>query len=326
LRPPILGVPMSTDPDIFITLVVPVYNEQENIEHLVQVCLEVLKAHQWTHEIILVDDGSKDKSRAIIKSLSASHAQVKGLVFSRNFGHQAALHAGMVASKGVYVVTMDGDMQHPPSLIPTLVGQAEKGFQVVNTRRLEQESLPWSKKMTSRWYYRLLNFLSDVHIEPASADFRLMHRQVVDAYLSLPERHRFNRGLVAWLGFTQTFVDFQPAERYAGTTKFSFLRMLGLGLDGVTSFSVKPLRLAFYLGSAVSVLALAYSLYAVVIFLLGKAIAGWTSLLVSMLFLGGVTLMCLGVIGEYVARIYDEVRGRPIYIVQETITQNQDGN
>jgi dolichol-phosphate mannosyltransferase len=317
---------MSSDSNIFISLVIPVYNEQENIEHVVKTCLEVLNSKQWTYEVILVDDGSRDGSAEIIRSLASLDKGVKGLIFSRNFGHQAALHAGLVASKGEYVLTMDGDMQHPPSLIPNLVEQAQKGFLVVNTRRLEQESLPWMKRMTSRWYYSLLNFLSDVHIEPASADFRLMHRQVVDAYLSLPERHRFNRGLVAWLGYSQTFVDFHPAERYAGTTKFSFLRMLGLGLDGVTSFSVKPLRLAFYVGSVVSLLALTYSLYAVVIFLLGKAIAGWTSLLVSMLFLGGVTLMCLGVIGEYVARIYDEVRARPTYIIQETITHKQEGH
>jgi glycosyltransferase involved in cell wall biosynthesis len=302
-----------------ISLVIPVFNEQDNIEKMVLACETVMKKEGKRFEMIFVNDGSSDETSKVLREMAKTRPYLKGLVFSRNFGHQPALHAGLEKSKGDYVITMDGDLQHPPSLIPALISKAEEGFLVVNTRRKEQDSLPLVKKISSRWYYSLLNFLSDVHIEPASADFRLMQRKAVDVFLSLPERQRFNRGLVAWLGFNQTFIDYEPGIRVAGVTKFSFLRMLRFGLDGVTSFSVKPLRLAFYLGSVVSVASILYGFYAIVIFALGKAIAGWTSLLVSMLFLGGVVLICLGVIGEYVARIYNEVRARPIYILQEEI-------
>jgi len=314
---------MSTEPTPFLSIVIPVFNEKENLEKMIMTCEAVLKEHSWSSEIILIDDGSSDGSPELIRKLASSRANLIGLIFSRNFGHQAALYAGLKRSTGQYVITMDGDLQHPPALIPVLVKKAEEGFLVVNTRRLEQSSLPLSKRLSSSWYYKLLNFLSDVHIEPASADFRLMNRQVVDVFMSLPERQRFNRGLVAWLGFKQTFIDFEPGIRTAGQTKFSFIRMLRFGLDGVTSFSVKPLRLAFYLGSIVSMAAILYGLYAIYVFAIGEAVAGWTSLLVSMLFLGGVTLICLGVIGEYVARIYMEVRARPIYILQEEISSNK---
>ena len=310
---------MSSSPVPDISLVIPIFNEEANIERMVLACEAVMKELGHSYEMIFINDGSSDTSSDILRRLAHDRPYLKGLVFSRNFGHQAALHAGLMKSRGTYVITMDGDLQHPPSLIPELLAKAEEGFLVVNTRRLEQSDLPLTKRLSSKWYYALLNILSDVHIEPASADFRLMHRKAVDVFLSLPERQRFNRGLVAWLGFKQTFVDFTPGVREAGETKFSFMRMLRFGLDGVTSFSVKPLRLAFYIGSIVSAASILYGLYAIVIFALGRAVAGWTSLLVSVLFLGGLILISLGVIGEYVARIYNEVRARPIYILEEEI-------
>jgi dolichol-phosphate mannosyltransferase len=213
---------------------------------------------------------------------------------------------------------MDGDMQHPPEVIPQLLEEYANGYSIVNTRRIDSAKTGLIKRITSRWYYKLINALSDVPIEPASADFRLMSREAVNSMLAMPERKRFTRGLVSWMGFHQSIIDYEVGDRLSGKSKFTFFKMLRFGIDGVTSFSVKPLRIAFYVGTLISLLAILYGVYAIVIFLLGHAVQGWTSLLVSVLFIGGATLLSLGIIGEYIARIYNEVRRRPMYFIKDS--------
>ncbi len=306
---------MKTEPQL--SIVVPVYNEAVNLEVLYASLHAVLEKTGRSYEVIIVDDGSSDGTFEVVKQLHGRNPAVKGYSFSRNFGHQTALFAGLSKSTGEVVISMDGDMQHPPEMIPALLEKYEEGYDIVNTKRIDAKSTGLFKKLTSRWYYKMLNALSDVPIEPAAADFRLMNRKSVEALNSLPETHRFTRGLVGWMGFKQAILPYQAAPRHAGSSKYTFFKMLRFGLDGIVSFSVKPLRIAFYTGVMVSIAALLYAIYAIVQHLLGSTVEGWTSILVSVLFIGGVTLLSLGVIGEYIARIFNEVRRRPMYFFKD---------
>ncbi len=306
-----------------ISIVIPVYNEEENIAYLYDELKKVLELHFHDFEVIFSNDGSKDQTFKKIKALHLQDSRVKGLTFSRNFGHQAALYAGLSKATGEVVVSMDGDMQHPPAFIPKLYESYKEGFDIVNTRRIDADETGLIKRLTSQWYYKLINYLSDVPIEPAAADFRLMSLQAVKSLNEMPERHRFTRGLVGWMGYKQTILDYKAQKRHAGSTKYTFIKMLSFGLDGIVSFSVKPLRIAFYTGFIVSIGALIYALFAIIKHINGATVAGWTSILVSVLFLGGVTLLCLGVIGEYIARIFNEVRRRPMFFISEEIGLNE---
>ena len=295
----------------------PVYNEAANLEVLYASLHAVLEEVARSYEVIFVDDGSSDGTFEVVKQLHERNPAVKGYSFSRNFGHQTALFAGLSKSSGAVVISMDGDMQHPPEMIPALLEKYEEGYDIVNTKRIDAQNTGLFKKLSSRWYYKMLNALSDVPIEPAAADFRLMNRKSVEALNSLPESHRFTRGLVGWMGFKQAILPYQAAPRHAGASKYTFFKMIRFGLDGIVSFSVKPLRIAFYTGVMVSIAALLYAIYAIVQHLLGSTVEGWTSILVSVLFIGGVTLLSLGVIGEYIARIFNEVRRRPMYFFKD---------
>lgn len=308
---------MSNTPNL--SIVVPVYNEAANLEVLYSALIAVLEETNRSYEVIFIDDGSSDKTFEVVRALNDKDSQVKGFSFSRNFGHQVALFAGLAQAKGEIVISMDGDMQHPPSMIPDLLAKYEEGYDIVNTKRIDAESTGLFKRLSSRWYYGMLNALSDVPIEPAAADFRLMNRKAVDALNSLPETHRFTRGLVGWMGFKQAILPYQAADRHAGASKYTFFKMLRFGLDGIVSFSVKPLRIAFYTGVLVSIAALIYAVYAIIQHFLGATVEGWTSILVSVLFIGGVTLLSLGVIGEYIARIFNEVRRRPMYFFKDKV-------
>lgn len=308
---------MSNTPNL--SIVVPVFNEAANLEVLYGALKAVLEETNRPYEVIFIDDGSSDRTFEVIRSLNDKDSLVKGFSFSRNFGHQVALFAGLAQAKGEIVISMDGDMQHPPAMIPNLLAKYEEGYDIVNTKRIDAKSTGLFKRLSSRWYYGMLNALSDVPIEPAAADFRLMNRKAVDALNSLPETHRFTRGLVGWMGFKQAIIPYQAADRHAGASKYTFFKMLRFGLDGIVSFSVKPLRIAFYTGVLVSMAALLYAVYAVVQHFLGATVEGWTSILVSVLFIGGVTLLSLGVIGEYIARIFNEVRRRPMYFFKDKV-------
>ncbi|MBX2927225.1 MAG: glycosyltransferase family 2 protein [Saprospiraceae bacterium] len=300
-----------------ISAVVPVFNEEGNTTALYRRLAPALSGISLHYEIIFVDDGSTDGTFASVKKLNAADRRVQGISFSRNFGHQTALLAGLRHASGRVTITLDGDLQHPPELIPALYAKHLEGFDIVNTRRIDEAAAGLFKKLSSRLFYRLINYLADVRIEPAAADFRLMSRAATDAFLSIPERDRFTRGLVSWMGFRQAVVPYQAEARHSGKTKYSLRKMLRFGLNGITSFSSRPLRLSFYSGIFISLAGLAYSIYAVVQFFSGQTIPGWTSILVSLLIIGGVILINLGIIGEYIARIFNEVKARPLYFIKE---------
>ena len=300
-----------------ISVVVPVYNEQEVIEALHSRLLQVLAPDIPSFEVIFVNDGSKDKSPQMLDQISKSDPRFKALHFSRNFGHQAAVTAGLHAVSGQTVVVIDADLQDPPELIHQMIDKWDEGFDVVYAQKKRREGIGPIKRASYYLYYRVLGSLSDIEVPPDTGDFCLMDRQIVDLLNAMPERNRYVRGLRAWLGFRQTAIMFERPARFAGETKYSFKRMIGLGIDGILSLSKAPLRLAMYLGFFASAVSFMLLIAFIVerLFGSGQMTRGWASTIVIILFLGGVQLICLGVIGEFIGRIYDEVKQRPLYVV-----------
>lgn len=298
-----------------ISIVVPSFNEEKNIPVLFDEVREVLKGEDF--ECIFIDDGSSDETFSIIKGLSAHYTEVKGISFSRNFGHQIALLAGISESLGDITISMDADGQHPASVIPDLIEKYQQGFDIVNTRRLKTEDAGLIKNMTSKGFYTFINKMTDVKIEPASSDFRLMSRKAVDAFLQFEEKDRFTRGLISWMGFKQAFVEFDAPRRRSGVSKYTFRKMLHFAWDGITSFSSKPLKISLYVGLLSLGMGFLYAVYALIEFILGNTIPGWTSMMLVILFLGGVQLLSLGIIGQYLSRIFNEAKNRPSYFIQD---------
>lgn len=309
-----------------ISVVIPLLNEEGNIIVLYESLVNVLTTISNDFEIIFVDDGSKDSSFEKITNISNQDNRVLGISLSRNFGHQIAITAGLEHSCGEVVITMDADMQHPPELILSLYQKYNEGYDIVNTIREESEDAGMFKKATSKWFYSIINKLADIRIEPASADFRLMNRKTVNAFLQLKEKNRFTRGLISWMGFHQAYITYKAATRFSGKTKYSITRMFGFAADGITSFSAKPLRISFYMGLIVSFIGLLYSIYAIFAFFSGKTIPGWTSILVSILIIGGIQLISIGIIGEYLARVFNEAKNRPLYLVKNYASKEGNPN
>lgn len=303
--------------DIEISVVVPVFNEAPNLDVLTERLTGVLNSFGKTYEIVLVDDGSADGTLSKIKSIADNLPAVKGLALSRNFGHQIALTAGLEHAKGNVIITLDGDLQHPPELIPQLYHKYQEGYDIVNTLRLETADAGFMKNATSAGFYKIINTLSDIEIVPGSADYRLMSRKAADAFLTLRERDRFTRGLVSWMGFNQAFIPYEAERRNAGKSKYTVRKMVRFALDGLTSFSSRPLRMPLYLGIVFAFFGLVYTVYAVVNFSLGHTMPGWTSLLIVTLLIGGVQMISLGIIGEYLARVYNESKARPLYFIKD---------
>lgn len=299
------------------SVVVPCFNEEGNLPEL----LRRLKASLATYpayEIVIVDDGSRDGSLAIIKESAKLDPAIKFVSLTRNFGHQAALKVGLAHSTGEVTISMDADLQHPPELIGAMMDAWRRGYRIVNMVR-RADAAPFLKRLTSKLFYWLANSISEHSITPGSSDFRLLDRAVVDVIRQLPEKNAFLRGLIPWLGFEQIDLTYVVEPRHAGKRKYGVAKMFGLALAGVTTSSIKPLRLSFVLGMVTSAVALVYAVYALIIKLVvGTAISGWTSLLISVLLLGGVQLIMLGVIGEYIGRIFLAVNGRPSSIVKES--------
>jgi dolichol-phosphate mannosyltransferase len=309
-----------TKSEINISVAVPIYNEIESLPELYDRVKAVLDDLGEPWELILVDDGSTDGSSEWIEATSEDDPRVRPVIFARNFGHQIAVTAGMDFSQGRAVIIMDSDLQDPPELISELVEKWHEGYEIVYAVRTEREGETWFKKTTAALFYRLINRITDVEIPLDTGDFRLMDRQAVDALTQMRERHRFPRAMAAWVGFRQTGVPYKRAARLAGETKYPFHKMLRLALNAITGFSYFPLQIATYFGffaAGVSIIAIPI----VIAFRLvgSQAFFGQATTLIAVLFLGGVQLISLGILGEYIGRIYDEAKGRPLYIVRKPI-------
>jgi polyisoprenyl-phosphate glycosyltransferase len=305
-------------PDM-ISIVVPCFNEEEVLRETNRRLVCVLEHLPQTFEILYVDDGSSDRTPEILRELQELDERIRVVRFSRNFGHQMAITAGLEHASGDAVVIIDADLQDPPEVIADFVAKWMDGFEVVYGVRTEREGETAFKLWTAKLFYRLIGRLSETEIPLDTGDFRLMGRRVVDALLSMPERDRFVRGMVSWLGYSQAAVPYRREARAAGVTKFSFWKMFRFATDGIVSFSILPLRLATWVGFAASVIALLGILITVIERFMGVPglVKGWASMLVAILFIGGAQLICMGIIGEYVGRIYGESKRRPLYIVSE---------
>jgi dolichol-phosphate mannosyltransferase len=302
-----------------LSVVVPVFNEEGNLPELHRRLAAVLPGVSDSWEVVFVDDGSRDRSWELIRGLAAADPHVRGVRFSRNFGHQMAFAAGLDHARGDAVVIMDADLQDPPELIPELVARWREGNEVVYAVRTHREGETLFKKLTASLFYRLLRSITQVAIPIDTGDFRLMGRRALEAFRRLPERHRFTRGLVAWVGFPQVGVPYTRAARHVGETSYPLRKMLRFAIDAITSFSHVPLQLATWLGFITSLFAFAYIVVVVVLKFVGISWPGYTSLMAAILFLGGVQLVMIGLLGEYLGRVYDEVKGRPLYLVQDTV-------
>lgn len=310
-----------------LSVVIPCYNEEEVITETMKrlniFCAELVDLRV---ELIFVDDGSRDHTREFLKGFAENNSDIKLICFARNFGHQIAVTAGIDASHGDAVVLIDADLQDPPEVVHQMIAKWRDGYDVVYGTRTERPGESAFKLATARGFYRLLNRLSDVPIPLDTGDFRLMSRAVVDTLKAMPERDRFVRGMVSWVGFKQTALPYKRAERFAGKSKYPLRKMLRFAVDGILSFSTKPLQIAIALGLFCASVSLVAILYVLALRLFTSIwVEGWTALMISVLFIGGVQLICIGVLGEYVGRIYNEIKNRPLYIVQEYSGFNQDG-
>jgi dolichol-phosphate mannosyltransferase len=299
------------------SVVAPVFNERETLPEFVRRTTAVLKSIGESWELIIVDDGSSDGSTEILEDLARRDRRLRPVIFSRNFGHQIAATAGLDHARGRAAILIDADLQDPPELIPELIARWREGYQVVFAVRTERAGESWFKTATASLFYRLIYRITDVRIPVDSGDFRLLDRRVLDTLAGMRERHRFLRGLSAWVGFSQIGVPYKRDPRFAGETKYPFRKMVRLALNAVTSFSHFPLQIATFLGFLCAGLSAAAILTVVILRLSGnQAFFGQATTLIAVLFLGGIQLISLGLLGEYLGRVYDEVKGRPLYIVR----------
>lgn len=302
-----------------VSFVIPVLDERETLPVLAERLAAVMDRLGGDCEVVFVDDGSSDGSFDVMRDLHGTDGRFRALRLSRNFGHQPAITAGIEHAAGDAVVIMDADLQDPPEVAIDLVRKWQEGFDVVYAVRDERAGESRTKLATARWFYRLMGRMSEIDIPVDAGDFRLVDRRVADAVIDMPEHRRYLRGMFAWVGFDQTGVHYEREARHAGTTKFSFRKMLAFAADGIVSFSTVPLRMAMTLGFMVSGLSFLAVLYGLGSKLLGQVVPGWASIVVAMGLLGGVQLMVLGVIGEYLARVHDEVKRRPLYLLRDQV-------
>ncbi|WP_423915486.1 glycosyltransferase family 2 protein [Flavobacterium sp.] len=302
-----------------ISIVIPSFNEEGNIEIMIQSLHHELKKTGYDYELIFVDDGSRDQTLTILQKLSEIDSKVFFIELSRNFGHQNALMAGLELASGDAIITMDGDMQHPPSLIPALIEKWNEGYDVVYTRRLEDKNLSAFKKTTSKYFYKFINYISEIKIENGTADFRLMDKKITKVFFTFSENELFIRGLVNWVGFKQYAIEYEPAQRFSGTSKYTIKKMIQFALKGITSFSIRPLYISIFLGLAIFLLAtLFYTVYVSYSLFYGHPISGWASLIFTVVFFGGLNLIILGIIGVYVGKLFMQSKNRPNYLIRDT--------
>ena len=309
-----------------VDIVVPCYNEQDSLKDFyieTQKVFDTLPDYKFTY--IFVNDGSKDKTLSILEQMASCSKDIKYVSFSRNFGKEAAIYAGLQASTSELVCLIDADLQHPPALIPEILAAIEEGYDCCAGRRVSRDGEPKIRSFFSRMFYKLINKMSDIDLVDGAVDFRVMNRAYVDAVLQLSERQRFSKGIFTWIGFDTKWIEFKNIERLNGESKWSFFSLFKYAIDGVTSFSTVPLRFATIIGCIVSLVSFIY-----LIFVLAKAIfmgidtPGYTTTIFSILFIGGIIILSCGILGEYIARIYKESKNRPVYIVKKTNVDKQD--
>jgi len=302
-----------------LSIIIPVYNEADNIRLLFS---ELSLYCEGNYEVIFVDDGSTDSTLAEVESIINNNKHYKCISLSRNFGHQNALMAGMEHSTGSAIIIMDGDLQHPPSLIPVMLDKLNNGFDVVATRRNKTKNTGMIKKIMTSIFYKFINAISDIKIEANVADFKAFNRKVLVSILQFKERELFLRGIFSWIGYKTTILEFDAPARKFGKTKYSFGEMLKLALKGTTSFSFKPLRIALLVGSFISLFAFCFGVFALIAYFKGDTVPGWTSLIIAVMFLGGTQLLAIGLLGEYIASLFTETKHRPLYLVDRKINMS----
>lgn len=304
-----------------VSIVVPCYNEQETIEVLNDELNKVVDAIEgYEFEYIFVNDGSKDKTLEVIRQLEAVNPRVKYISFSRNFGKEAALLAGLAHARGMYVATMDADLQDPPFLLPEMIRLMETGeYDNVASRRVSRKGEPLIRSAFARLFYKLMRKMTKIDIADGARDYRLMSRQMVDSILALPEYNRFSKGIFAWVGYRTKWLEFENVERVAGETKWSFWQLVHYSFEGIVNFSNAPLMFSSYFGLFLTLVAFIAIVFIVIRALLfGDPVAGWPSTVCIITFIGGIQLFCMGIMGQYISKTYMEVKGRPKYIIQET--------
>lgn len=310
-----------------ISVIVPSFNEEKNVPLIYERLTSTLSQISDDYEIIFVNDCSKDNTLEVIKQLSKKDSHVKYISFSRNFGHQIAVSAGLDLCKGEAVVIIDADLQDPPELILEMYEKYKEGYKVVYARRKSREGETWFKKITAKLFYRFLSAMTSIEIPVDVGDFRLIDKVIVKHLRNMPEKSKYIRGQISWIGYKQTFVEYHRDARLYGKTNYPLKKMLRLAFDGITAFSDKPLKMASAIGifsAIISLLAIIYALFSYFIF--DSAVSGWTSLIISVLFIGGVQLITIGIIGEYIARINNDVRNRPLYIIDEDNIEKEQKN
>ncbi len=302
-----------------LSIVIPIFNEEENIDSLINRLRTVVAQMQISCEYIFVNDGSKDNSFQLIKNLALADPAIKYIDFSRNFGHQIAVSAGLDLVAGDRVAIIDADLQDPPELIIEMFAKMDQGYEVVYAKRNNRNGESWLKKFTAKVFYRILKSITSVKIPVDTGDFRIIDRKVVNVLNQMPEHNKFLRGQISWIGFKQTYVEYDRKVRQAGSTGYTYKKMIRLALDGITSFSNFPLKVASICGFVVSGIAFMVMIYALYSRYISKDyVEGWTSTIISVLFLGGIQLISIGIIGEYISRLSENARNRPLYIINET--------
>lgn len=301
-----------------ISIIVPCYNEEQGLEILFERLLRILDRLSLSYEVICVDDGSRDQTLEYLIDYHNRYPEIKVISLSRNFGKDIALTAGLENAQGKAIIPIDADLQDPPELIEQLVAKWREGYDVVSGKRRSRQGESWVKKTTANAFYRIISRISSVPIPRDTGDFRLLDRRVVEAIKTMPERTRFMKGLFAWVGFKQTYVLYDRPNRIQGTTKWNYWKLWNFALDGITSFSLVPLKVWSYLGVVLSLLAFTYGSFLIIrTIILGIDVPGYASLMVTILFIGGVQLITLGILGEYLGRIYEETKQRPLYLIRE---------
>lgn len=307
-----------------ISVIIPVYNEEDNVQHLYQRLSSVMQDLKVSYELIFINDGSRDNSLALIKLLAKKYSEVKFIDFSRNFGHQVAVTAGLDKTKGNAVVIIDADLQDPPELIGEMYEKWKEGYEVVYAKRKTREGESFLKLWTAKVFYRILGKLTSISIPVDTGDFRLIDKKIVEVLREMPEKNKFLRGQISWIGFNQTFVSYERQKRQSGETGYTYRKMLHFALDGITAFSDVPLKIVTYFGFIVSIFSFLVAIYALYSkFILEDYVQGWTSLIITILFLGGIQMIAIGIIGEYLSRMNHNIRNRPLYIIRESNIENE---